>query len=119
MFEWLTNYGVKQHEFEHKDLNIDDRLMLQDQINDVRKSYHDMLILLDEVQGMYDENARKMAAKIKTLNAKSIEENVRVTLIMNSDDEYLELDATQKALSAALSMINNQIDYFKSDQSDC
>lgn len=115
MFEWLTNYGVQQHSFEHRDLNIDDRLQLQDQINEVRRNYHDTLVLMDSVQGMQNEVAREVASAVKRITAASVESGTRVNVLLSEDEEYLELDARQKALDAALRMINAQLEYWKND----
>lgn len=114
MFDYLMNYGVKNFSSKYEEVDINDRLVLQDQINEVRKNYFDLLSLLDEVQSKYLECTKNLSKRTKEL----IKENAEIKVtnsIFSSDVEYVQLEAEQQALKAGMSMINNQIDYYKND----
>lgn len=113
MLNYLINYGVKKHEIKYEDIDINDRLMLQEQINQVRRNYSQLLELLDEVQGKYLECSNKISKKSKELIQNN--DGSRNNTIFTTNDEYLELEAEQLALKNGMNMINAQIDYCKSD----
>lgn len=113
MFEYLTNYGVQRYEIDYSDLDINDRLMLQNQINDVRKSYFKLLKLLDDIQSKYLQCTAKLSKRSKEIIASN--ENIRGNSAFNSDDEYIALEAEQQALKNGMSMVNAQIDFCKND----
>ena len=50
-FGWLALYGIQRHQFNFEDIDIADKLMLQGQINARRKEWHELILILDEVQG--------------------------------------------------------------------
>jgi hypothetical protein len=117
MIEYLMNYGVKgvqkQSSFKFEDLNVDDRLALQDQINMVRKRYFQLMEVLDDVQARLLAVSKRIAQRSKLL----IESNgaTRSNAIFQSDNEYLEADAEREALKAGMKMINEQLDFYKND----
>ena len=113
MFDYLINYGVKRHQFDYEDLDVNDRLMLQDQINKVRRDYSTLLNLLDEIQGKILECNKNISIRTKELIANS--DGGRVNNLLNNDDEYIALEAEQQALKAGSIMVNNQIEFCKSD----
>lgn len=113
MFEYLLNYGINKHTVDYEDLDINDRLALQDQINNVRKNYHNMLSLLDYVQGKYLECTEKLSKRTKDIISE--QQGTRNNSVFNSDDEYLALEAEQTALKNGMTMINAQIDFYKND----
>ena len=112
MIEYLLNYGVKKHNVEYEDLDVNDRLALQDQINKSRKDYFQLLSLLDEIQFKFLECNKNINERTKELLTKN--EGTRNNILSN-DDVYLTLDAELQALKTAMSMINEQIDFCKSD----
>lgn len=113
MLDYLINYGVQRHNFDYQDIDINDRLALQDQINEVRKNYSKLLSLLDDVQGKYLDCAARLAKKSKEIISEY--EGARTNAAFNTNDEYLMLEAEQQALKNGMNMINAQIDYCKSD----
>ena len=113
MFEYLVNYGIKKHTFDYSDIDVNDRLMLQDQINEVRRNYSQLLKLLDDVQGKILECNAKLSKRSKELVSEN--EGTRINVLLNQDDEYLTLEAEQQALKTGASMINAQIDFCKND----
>lgn len=113
MFDYLVNYGIKKHQINHDDLDINDRLMLQEQINKVRKNYSSLLNLLDDVQERYLNVSKKLTNRSKEIIESS--NGTRVNNIYSSDDEYISLEAEQQALKTGMQMINAQIDFCKND----
>ena len=113
MLDYLINYGIKNHTISYEELDVIDKMQLQDQINKVRREYYDLLKLLDEVQSKNLEITKKLSNRSKEL----ISENItsRTNVILNSDDEYIELESEQLALKSGISMINNQLEFCKTD----
>lgn len=113
MFDYLINYGIERHQVNYEDLDVNDRLMLQDQINKVRKNYSNLLNLLDNVQEKYLTVTKKLTNRSKEIIENS--NGTRVNNIYACDDEYIALDAEQQALKTGMQMINAQIDFCKND----
>lgn len=113
MFEYLKKYGVKSTQIEFDEIDINDRLRLQDQINLVRRNYHSLLKLHDSVQADYLKTSEEMSKRYKTINQESLERVTNTTL--NMDDEYTELEYKQQALKSGLSEIQMMIEFCKSD----
>lgn len=113
MLEYLMNYGVKRHTPNYEDLDVNDRLHLQDQINSCRKEYFELISLLDEVQGKITECSSLLSKRSKEIIVQS--PGVRNNSAFATDDEYMELEAKLVALKSGASMINQQIDFVKSD----
>lgn len=112
-FEYLKNYGVKTPKLEFSEIDVNDRLRLQDQINQARKNYSSLLSLFDSVQQLYLECGHELSNRFKEINKESTERVTNATL--SADDIYSELEYKQQALKAGLSEINMQIDYYKND----
>lgn len=115
MLDWLVNYGVQQHTAKYEDVDVNDRLALQEQINSARKNWHSLISLLDDIQGKYINVMKKIAELVKKTNEKAVKEGVRVNSLLAVDEEYIALDAQQHALSAGISMVKEQIDFYKND----
>lgn len=113
MLNYLVNYGVKKHTLDYQDIDINDRLALQDQINEVRRNYSNLLALLDDVQGKYLDCTARLSIKSKEIIAEA--QGARTNAVFATNDEYLELEAEQLALKSGMNMINAQIDYCKND----
>ena len=113
MFEYLTNYGIKKHVVEYSEIDINDKLMLEEQINKARKNYHELLQLLDEVQAKYLECTKNLSKRSKEIIEQNFDK-VRNNAF-NSDEEYISLEAEQQALKAGMNMINAEIDFCKND----
>lgn len=113
MLDYLINYGVERHVVDYQDIDINDRLMLQEQINTVRKSYSKLLALLDDIQGKYLDVTSRLASKSKEIITEY--QGSRTNIAFNTNDDYIELEAEQQALKSGMNMINAQIDYCKND----
>lgn len=113
MLDYLVNYGVQRHNFDYQDIDINDRLMLQEQINTVRSNYSKLLTLFDSIQSKYLDCTAKLAKKSKEIIGES--QGVRNNTAFSTNDEYLELEAEQLALKSGMNMVNAQIDYCKND----
>lgn len=113
MLEYLINYGIKKQTVEHIDIDINDRLSLQDQINQVRRNYSSLLTLLDDVQGKSLDCTARLSKKSKEIISES--STSRNNSIFNTNDGYLEIDAEMQALKSGMNMINAQIEFCKND----
>lgn len=113
MLDYLVNYGVKKFEVDYDDIDINDRLMLQDQINAVRKNYSSLLALMDDVQGKYLDCCARLAQKSKEILG-DVSGN-RTNIALKTDEDYIALEAEQEALKTGIYMIKDQIDYCKND----
>lgn len=115
MFEYLVNYGLNNHVSDYEDLDVNDRLMLQEQINQVRKRYYELLQLLDEVNEKIITNEKQLSIKSKEIIEKSKEEGIRTNELFQTDEDYISIEAEHNALKAGIQMIYNQIEYYKND----
>lgn len=113
MFEYLINYGIKANEVNYEDVDINDRLHLEEQINMVRKNYHSLLTLVDEINDSILQCSRKMSQLTKELMLKN--EGTSVNRLLSSDEKYIEYEAKLQALKVGLNSANNLIDYCKND----
>lgn len=113
MFDYLKNYAVKSPKLEFSEIDINDRLRLQDQINLARKNYYDLLSLFDNVQQLYLECGKELSTRYKQIVNESETKITNATL--SADDAYSELEYKQQALKVGLSEISMQIDYYKND----
>lgn len=114
MLEYLTNYGVKRHNVDYLDLDITDKLNLQDQINGVRREYSQLLALLDDLHGRTLEVSRKLSERGKDILAMSTSIRSNNQLFA-SDDVYTALEAERDAYRSGITMVNNQIEMCKND----
>lgn len=115
MIEWLTNYGVKRASWDPQDLDVYDKLHLQDQINAVRRQWVELLQCLDSTQERLLQINLEMSQLVRDMNEKATVDGVRVNSLLSVSDDYIKLEAQQKALQVAIGMINSQLDLCKSD----
>ncbi len=113
MFDYLINYGVQKHSFDYSDIDVNDRMALQDQINNVRRNYSQLLILLDDIQGKIINCNNEISQIIKQVSVEN--GSSRLNSILNQNEEYVKLDAELQALKTGASMVNAQIDFYKND----
>lgn len=115
MFDYLLSYGVERHTPAYQELDIHDKLMLQDQINTARRGYFEMLQLMDEVQSKMLEVSERMKQESKRVMEQAGSEGVRPNSLFSQDDEYLSLEAKKEALSAGMNLITEQLNFYKND----
>lgn len=118
MMQWLVQYGVdRQKNFEVRmdDIDIHDKLQLEDQINVMRKNCKQLLALMDDIQGQLVDVKRKIALRVKDLTLESKKSGERLNALLAVDDQWIELDATRDALSAGLSLVQNELDQCRTD----
>ena len=113
MLDYLINYGVETKSLEYEDIDVNDRLLLQDQINTARKNYARCLKLLDEIQGKYVECSKELTKRVKQISMDPA--TSRLNTALQNDDKYIELEAEQTAYKIGIDMVKNQIDYYKND----
>ena len=114
MLEYLINYGVSKKDFDIDDIDIEDKAVLESQINKCRKKISEYIVLKDSVQAKYIEVYRKISNKskaiIESLESPSMKSNAFAT-----DEEYLELDAEKEAYKISIGMIDNMINFYQTD----
>lgn len=113
MLDYLINYGVETKALEYEDIDVNDRLLLQDQINTARKNYARCLKLLDEIQGKYVECSKELTKRVKQISMDPA--TSRLNTALQNDDKYIELESEQTAYKIGIDMVKNQIDYYKND----
>lgn len=113
MLDYLINYGVETKSLEYEDIDVNDRLLLQDQINTARKNYARCLKLLDEIQGKYVECSKELTKRVKQISMDPA--TSRLNTALQNDDKYIELESEQTAYKIGIDMVKNQIDYYKND----
>lgn len=113
MLDYLINYGVETKSLEYEDIDVNDRLLLQDQINTARKNYARCLKLLDEIQGKYVGCSKELTKRVKQISMNAT--TSRLNTALQNDDKYIELESEQTAYKIGIDMVKNQIDYYKND----
>lgn len=118
MLQWLVRYGVdrqRSFEIEFQELDIHDKLALERQINDMRRNCHQLLSLMDEIQGKLVDVKRRIALHVKDVTVQVNLHGGKINQELNQDDKYVELEAERDALSAGLSLVQNELDQCRSD----
>ena len=115
MLNYLIKYGIScQNNDDFNDLDINDRLVLQEQINRVRKNQMKLIKLTDDIQDKIinvQNEIRQLTSEIVKNNPDTRNRND----LFNTNDDYLELEAQLDAFKSGLSIVNQQIDMCKSD----
>lgn len=116
MLNYLIKYGIdnQNNSTDIEDLDVNDRLVLQEQINRTRKNQFKLIKLTDDIQNKILDTQieiRKLTSDIISNNDGSKTRND----LFNTNDEYLELEAKLDALKSGLNIVNQQIDMCKSD----
>ena len=116
MLKYLLNFDVSNtKEIEViEELDITDKTVLEGQINCSRKSYKELLELLDSLTNDKVVIQQKLARKKQEVYSSTTNRNERSD-IMNTDDDIIEYQSTLDALSDAMSTVKNYIDFVKTD----
>ena len=116
MLKYLINYDIDidvelDLDFE---LDITDKTILQDQINNVRKSYRDLIDVYSKIQGEYLSAKEELANLNRRFLIEYPNRNERLNE-QGSNQEYLYLQMKIEALQESMRSVNSQLDYIKSD----
>lgn len=116
MLKYLLNFDVTNtKEIEViEELDITDKTALEGQINCSRKSYKELLELLDSLTNDKVVIQQKLARKKQEVYCSTTNRNERSD-IMNTDDDIIEYQSTLDALSDAMNTVKNYIDFVKTD----
>lgn len=116
MLKYLLNFDVTNtKEIEViEELDITDKTALEGQINCSRKSYKELLELLDSLTNDKVVIQQKLARKKQEVYSSTTNRNERSD-IMNTDDDIIEYQSTLDALSDAMNTVKNYIDFVKTD----
>jgi uncharacterized protein YueI len=115
--KYLLEFDVKSEVPEIEileDLDIEDKTILQKQINQSRKSYRQLIELYDSLQEDKSKILSKLSFKKQNFYINFANRNDRSEAIAK-DKEMSELEETVNALSDAMQTVKNYIDYVKSD----
>jgi predicted nuclease with TOPRIM domain len=118
MLQYLLNYDVDpdnivEIDLEY-DLDINDKTILQEQINNVRRSYYDLIKLYDNIQGEYMQAKTELANKLRNYQINFENKNDRIAAI-SKDLEILNLEEKVEALKESLKTVDNQLTFIKAD----
>jgi len=97
-----------------EDLDITDKTILQEQINQTRKSHKKLIDFYDSLQNDIIKVRSKLASKKQSFYIKFQNRNERIDALAQ-DTEILELQNTIEALLDAMKTVNNHIDFVKND----
>lgn len=118
MLQYLLNYdtdidGIEEINLEY-DLDITDKTILQEQINNARKSYYNLMKIYDNLQGEYLEAKSELAKKMREAFIK-YENRTERTNEISKDLSIINLEEKMEALKEAMKTLSNQIDFVKTD----
>lgn len=117
MLQYLLNYDVilnGDDGFDYQDLDISDRTILQEQINNCRKSYHKLIKLYDSLQSEYFEAKSDLSEKTRKLYSETMNRDERAKKKME-DQDISELEEKIDALKEAQSTVKSQMNFIQSD----
>lgn len=118
MLQYLLNYDVDADNITdidlECDLDINDKTILQDQINNVRKSYYKLIKLYDSIQGEYLQAKTELATKLRKYQI-DIENKVERANAIAADLEVLNLQEKIDALKESLKTVDNELTFIKAD----
>lgn len=116
MLKYLINFDVDvDAEFELEfELDITDKSLLQEQINQVRKTYLRLIKLFDNLQGEYIETKSLLSQKNRELLLEFEVRSDRVEAEAK-DPEHGYLVEKLDALRESMKAVTSQIDFIKND----
>jgi len=97
-----------------EELDITDKTMLENQINESRKSYKKLIILYDNLQNDKIKAQSKLASIRQSFYTKFPNRTERINE-MAVDESILELQSTIDALVDAMQTVKNYMDFVKND----
>ena len=119
MLKYLINYDIET-EIKNEDImteyeiDINDRMILQEQINNIRKTYFRLIKLFDELQANLVSFESEKDKKTAYYLTKFSNRNERIENQSN-DIELLDINTKITATKEAMKTVSNQIDFVKSD----
>ena len=119
MLKYLINYDIET-EIKNEDImteyeiDINDRMILQEQVNNIRKTYFRLIKLFDELQANLVNFESEKDKKTSYYLTKFSNRNERIEN-QSGDIELLDLDTKIMATKEAMKTVSNQIDFVKSD----
>ena len=119
MLKYLINYDIET-EIKNEDImteyeiDINDRMILQEQVNNIRKTYFRLIKLFDELQVNLVNFESEKDKKTSYYLTKFSNRNERIEN-QSGDIELLDLDTKIMATKEAMKTVSNQIDFVKSD----
>ena len=119
MLKYLINYDIET-EIKNEDImteyeiDINDRMILQDQVNNIRKSYFRLIKLYDELQANMINFESEKDKKIAYYLTKFSNRNERIEN-QSSDIELIDINTKILATKEAMKTVSNQIDFIRND----
>lgn len=114
LLKYLLSFDESELPSIPEELDISDRSILQEQINEIRQASLKLIRIQDDFRGDRLDISKKMSAIKREINLQNSKRNDRLDAI-ESNDEYQILSAKKEALDIALGTIGMQIDFLKSD----
>lgn len=119
MLQYLFNYGAKT-EIDPNEINLNyeiditDITTLESQINQVRKTYRDLITLYDSLQNEYLSKKSMLSKKNRDLHVDNPKRQDRIDATAK-DIEHSELSDSIEAIKESMKIVNSQLDFVKSD----
>ena len=114
LLKYLLSFDESELPSIPEELDISDRSILQEQINEIRQASLKLIRIQDDFRGDRLDISKKMSTIKREINLQNPKRNDRLDAI-ESNDEYQILSAKKEALDIALGTIGMQIDFLKSD----
>lgn len=115
MLNYLMAYGVSAKAPRFEEIDINDKIAMEDQINGIRSDYFKLITLMDELDGKILDVKKRIKIKSKYIIEKARSEGLKPNELFSTDDEYIELEYELEALKAGKEMVASQISFAQND----
>ena len=124
MLKYLLQFDVNAdiseaeeiNELLNNEIDINDRIMIQEQINNSRKAYRKLIVLFDNLQNDLFENENKLNKLMRNVYL-NCDNRVDASKIMQTDPEIIAVKEAIEALKMSMKTVSNHMDLVKSDLS--
>ena len=122
MLKYLLQFNVNAdiseaeeiNELLNSEIDINDRIMIQEQINNSRKAYRKLIVLFDNLQNDLFENENKLNKLMRNVYL-NCDNRVDASKIMQTDPEIIAVKEAIEALKMSMKTVSNHMDLVKSD----
>ena len=122
MLKYLLQFNVNAdiseaeeiNELLNSEIDINDRIMIQEQINNSRKAYRKLIVLFDNLQNDLFENENKLNRLMRNVYL-NCDNRVDASKIIQTDPEIIAVKEAIEALKMSMKTVSNHMDLVKSD----
>ena len=122
MLKYLLQFNVNAdiseaeeiNELLNNEIDINDRIMIQEQINNSRKAYRKLILLFDNLQNDLFDNENKLNKLMRNVYL-NCDNRVDASKIMQTDPEIIAVKETIEAIKMSMKTVSSHMDLVKSD----